>query len=133
MSNSSFKKQLVDIGDQLALILSKDKESFALYKMAKQLYIINQQLLEYSDDNLTIDNDIDPIMDGGIQSITDNRFAELEHRVCNIDRNVNEVRQSVSTLASTVFDHDRVLKPINDLLKKHGACIESIKKKLSIS
>lgn len=133
MSNNGFKKQLVDVGDQLALILSKDKESFALYKMAKKLYIINQQLLEYSDDYPNTDNGVGVINDEYPQSIADNRWVELENTVTGLTHEVNELRQSVNALAATVFDHDKLLKPINDLLKKHGAYIEAIKKKMSIS
>ncbi len=133
MSNTDLKKKLVDIGDQLALILSKDKESFTLYKIAKQLYIINQQLLEYSEDGDYIDDCIDHIVDECAESINDNRLLELEHNIKDLQCAIQEIRQSISSLANTVFDHDTFLKPINDLLKKHSAYINAIKKKLSIS
>lgn len=133
MSNNGFKKQLVDIGDQLALILSKDKESFALYKMAKQLYIINQQLLEHSDDHEVNDDCVDAIVDECMVSIHDNRLVELEGGINDLKRDIKEIRQSLNSVASTVYEHDKLLKPINDLLKKHSAYIDTIKKKLSIS
>ena len=131
MCNTSLKKQLVEIGDQLALILSKDKENFMLYKIAKQLYVINQRLLEISDEGLRTDGYIESIVDDCTESVAEHRLLDLENSSKRLDYNINELKKSMGTVSETVYSHERLLKPIDNLLKKHSECIESIKKTLS--
>ena len=131
MCNTILKKQLVEIGDQLALILSKDKESFTLYKIAKQLYVINQRLLEISDEGLRTDERIESIVDDCTESIAEHRLLDLESISKRLDYSINELKKSMGTVSETVYSHERLLKPIDNLLKKHSECIESIKKTLS--
>ena len=131
MCNTSLKKQLVEIGDQLALILSKDKENFMLYTIAKQLYVINQRLLEISDEGLRTDGYIESIVDDCTESVAEHRLLDLENSSKRLDYNINELKKSMGTVSETVYSHERLLKPIDNLLKKHSECIESIKKTLS--
>lgn len=131
MCNTSLKKQLVEIGDQLALILSKDKENFMLYTIAKQLYVINQRLLEISDEGLRTDERIESIVDDCTESIAEHRLLDLESISKRLDYSINELKKSMGTVSETVYSHERLLKPIDNLLKKHSECIESIKKTLS--
>ena len=131
MCNTSLKKQLVEIGDQLALILSKDKENFMLYKIAKQLYVINQRLLEISDEGLRTDGYIESIVGDCTESVAEHRLLDLENISKRLDYNINELKKSMGAVSETVYSHERLLKPIDNLLKKHSECIESIKKTLS--